>query len=104
MTIREFFENNPKEDDGWGGYVSHESINYAVAYFFKEKQDEFKRLAEQTNGWDLNINEDEDGDLYVCGNETAYKQYFEDDVPMTEVFEYIFESMNEEFILFTTER
>ena len=97
MTIREFFENNPKENDGWGGYVSSESINYAVADFFKEKQDEFKRLAKQTNGWCLYLNEDEDGDLYIFGNETAYKQYFEDDVPMTEVFEYNIESMNKDF-------
>lgn len=93
MTIREFFENNPKENDGWGGYVSCDPINYAVADFFKEKQDEFKRLAKQTDGWCLFLNEDEDGDLFICGNESAYKQYFEDDVEMAEVFEYIFESM-----------
>lgn len=90
MTIREYLENG-KESDGWGGYVSTETI-----YNSDFANDEFRELADRTDGWASYVNEDDDGDLFVCGNENAYKQYFDDDVPMVEVVEYLIKKMKED--------
>lgn len=90
MTIREYLENN-KESDGCGGYMATESIlnNPFV-------NEEFKNMANCTDMFACYVNEDANGDLYVCSNENSYLQYFEDDVPMVEVVEDIMDKMRED--------
>lgn len=91
ITIKEFFEQNREEDD-LDGYLG----SYIEDIVDEETANRYLQLADYTDGFANTISIDEDGDYYVCGNENAYKQYFDDDVPMVEVVEYLIEKMTKD--------
>ena len=98
MTIREYFEKH-KIDDGWGTYVTADPINNYVDEFLKpDAVKTFFNLVEKDEDWSFYIDEDADGDLYVSGNEGIYKNYFDDYVPMIQVYSYLMDKMNKEII------
>ena len=96
MTIREFFEKH-KVDDGWGTYVTADPINnYVDEFLSPDAVKTFFNLVEKDEDWSFYIDEDGDGDLYVSGNEGIYKTYFDDDVPMVQVYSYLMDKMKDE--------
>lgn len=96
ITIRKFFEKH-KIDDGWGTYVTADPINnYADEFLSSEALKTFFNLVEKDEDWSFYIDEDGDGNLYVSGNEGIYKTYFDDDVPMVQVYVSMMNKMNEE--------
>jgi hypothetical protein len=98
ITIREYFEIH-KIDDGWGTYVTADPINnYVDEFLSSDAVKTFFNLVEKDEDWSFYIDEDADGDLYVSGNEGIYKTYFNDDVPMVQVYSYLMDKMNEEIL------
>lgn len=96
ITIKEFFEQNRKEDY-WGNYYLENYLgSYLNGIVDEETANRYHQLANYTDGFANTISIDEDGDYYVCGNEDAYRQYFDDDVPMVEVVEYLIEKMTKD--------
>lgn len=96
MTIRKCFEKH-KVDDGWGTCVTADPINnYADEFLSSDALKTFFNLVEKNEDWSFYIDEDGDGDLYVSGNEGIYKTYFDDDVPMVQVYSYLMDKMKEE--------
>lgn len=103
MTIRKFFEKH-KVDDGWGSYVTADSINNYVGEFMSPGAVEiFNNLVEKDEDWSFYIDEDGDGDLYVSGNEGCCWTYFDDNAPMVLVYGCLMDKMNEEIIKIETE-
>lgn len=96
ITIRNFFEKH-KIDDGWGTYVTADPINnYVDEFLSPDAVKTFFNLVEKDEDWSFYIDEDGDGDLYVSGNEGIYKTYFNDDVPMVQVYSYLMDKMKDE--------
>lgn len=96
MTIREYFEKH-KIDDGWGTYVTADPINnYVDEFLSPDAVKTFFNLVEKDEDWSFYIDEDADGDLYVSGNEGIYKTYFNDNVPMVQVYSYLMDKMKDE--------
>ena len=96
MTIREYFEKH-KIDDGWGTYVTADPINnYVDEFLSPDAVKTFFNLVEKDEDWSFYIDEDADGDLYVSGNEGIYKNYFDDYVPMIQVYSYLMDKMKDE--------
>jgi hypothetical protein len=99
MTIREFYELH---NDGYG--CTEDPINNYVDKFMDPGAvEKFYNLDRKDEDWRFYIDEDADGDLYVSGNEGIYKTYFNDDVPMVQVYSYLMDKMNEEIIKIETE-
>lgn len=88
ITIKEFFEQNRKED-----FLESYLGSYLNGIVDEETANRYHQLEQYTDGFAATISIDEDGDYYVCGNEDTYGQYFNDDVPMVEVVEYLIEEM-----------
>jgi len=98
ITIRKFFEKH-KIDDGWGAYVTADPINnYADEFLSSDALKTFFNLIEKDEDWKFYIDEDGDGDLYVSGNEGCCWTYFDDDVPMVQVYVSMMNKMNEEIL------
>lgn len=98
MTIRKFFDKH-KVDDGWGSYVTADSINNYVGEFLSPGAVEiFNNLVEKDEDWSFYIDEDGDGDLYVSGNEGCCWTYFDDNAPMVLVYGTLMNKMNEEIM------
>lgn len=98
ITIRKFFEKH-KIDDGWGTYVTADPINnYADEFLRPDALKTFFNLVEKDEDWKFYIDEDGDGDLYVSGNEGCCWTYFDDDVPMVQVYGSMMDKMNEEIL------
>lgn len=96
ITIKEFFEQNRKEDY-WGNYYLESYLgSYLNGIVDEETANRYHQLEKYTDGFANTISIDEDDDYYVCGNEDAYRQYFDDDVPMVEVVEYLIEKMTKD--------
>lgn len=94
MTIREYYEKH-KVDVDWGAYVTAEPINqYADEFLSADYTKTFYNLVEKDEDWLFYINEDVDGDLFVTGNEGYYKTYFDDNLPMVEVYYRLIDIMN----------
>lgn len=94
MTIRDLFERE---------YDDHSMFNepiwlrdYEDEFLTGKELDDFRKMAPCTNGCYLGLGEDEDGDLYVCGNEGDYKTYYVDDYPVVDVYRDMMENMKAE--------
>ena len=96
ITIKEFFEQNRAEDYLGDYYLDGSLGSYIEDIVDEETANRYHQLASYTDGFANTISIDEDDDYYVCGNECAYKQYFDDDVPMVEVVEYLIEEMTKD--------
>jgi hypothetical protein len=96
ITIKEFFEQNRAEDYLGDYYLDGSLGSYIDGIVDEETANRYHQLASYTDGFANTISIDEDGDYYVCGNECAYRQYFDDDVPMVEVVEYLIEEMTKD--------
>ena len=95
MNIREYFEKR-KVEDGRGTYVTAEPINqYVDEFFVLLDVKTFYKLVEKDEDWRFYINEDVDGDLFVTGNEGCHKRYFDDNIPMVEVYWWLINTMYE---------
>lgn len=90
-TIREYFEEY-KECDDIAFFNSYDCIEFVG----EEKIEQFNKVCKCTDGFVLSINEDDDGDLYVAGNESNYQKYFDDDTTLSEVFYYLYKEMYNE--------
>ena len=94
MTIREFYELH---NDGYG--CTEDPINNYVDEFLRpDAVKTFFNLVEKDEDWIFYIEEDDGGDLSVLGNEGIFERYFNDDVPMVQVYSYLMDKMNKEII------
>ena len=94
MTIREFYELH---NDGYG--CTEDPINNYVDEFLSSGAvEKFYNLDRKDEDWRFYIEDDDDGDLSVLGNESIFERYFNDDVPMVQVYSYLMDKMNKEII------
>lgn len=94
MTIREFYELH---NDGYG-CTADPINNYVDEFLSSDAVEKFDNLDSKDEDWRFYIEEDDDGDLFICGNESIFKRYFDDDVPMVQVYDYLMDKMNEEIL------
>lgn len=94
MTIREFYELH---NDGYG--CTEEPINnYVDEFMCSSAVEVFENLVEKDEDWRFYIEEDDDSDLSVLGNESIFERYFNDNVPMVQVYDYLMDKMNKEIL------
>lgn len=92
MTIRELFEREYDNREQGLVYLRE----YADEFLTGQELDDFRKMAPCTDGCYLELGENEDGDMYVCGNESAYKTYYDDDYPIVDVYRDMMENMKKE--------
>lgn len=92
MTIRDLFER--EYDDHYDEPIWLR--NYEDEFLTGKELDDFRKMASCTDGCYLELGKDEDGDLCVCGNESAYMTYYDDDYPIVDVYRDMMENMKAE--------
>lgn len=92
MTIRKFCEIYKNENGDVEAIINH----FINDFMDPSSVEVFENLWEKLEDAIFFISEDADGDLYVAGNEYFCMTYFNDDVPMSQVYSSLIDSMKKE--------